>query len=441
MALPRDALRIGFPLHRFELDNGLRVVLALDPSAPVVSLAVNYDVGFRSEPEGRTGFAHLFEHLTFEGTTNLPKLEHARLVEGSGGRFSASTRPDYTTYTSTLPSNALELGLFLEADRMAGPRITEENVRRQVAVVKEEIRQTVFNRPYGGFPWIPLPAVLFDTFPNAHNGYGGFTDLDSTTLDEVEDFYERYYCPGNATLVAAGDLRPDEAMGMIERHFGEIPARPAPERPSFAEPVPTVERRATHRDRFAPRPAVALGYRVPDPVAEPAGLAAAMVACAVLVQGDASRLHQRLVNRDRLADRVSGHVGAFDALDNRDPTYVQFVAYFQDAAMLDEVLAAVDDEMLGLAEGVPDEELERAVASLASGYLARLDTMGSRAGLLAVFDQQRADAGLVGEATGLLADVCAADVAAVARTYWQPHQRAVLVLEPEPARGMGTDGR
>ncbi len=147
-----------YPVERFTLDNGLRVVLTPDRSAPVVGVAVVYDVGIRSEPEGRTGFAHLFEHLMFQGSENLEKLAHFRHVQGAGGSFNGSTHLDYTDYFEVLPSGALERALFLEADRMRGPRLTEENLRNQVDVVKEEIRVNVLNRPYGGFPWLKLPA-------------------------------------------------------------------------------------------------------------------------------------------------------------------------------------------------------------------------------------------------------------------------------------------
>src|SRR5918994_4653728 len=163
-----------YPVERFTLANGLRVVVAPDPSAPVVGVAVVYDVGIRSEPQGRTGFAHLFEHLMFQGSENLEKLAHFRYVQASGGVFNGSTHLDYTDYYETLPSNALERALFLEADRMRGPRLTEENLRNQVDVVKEEIRVNVLNRPYGGFPWLQLPQIAFESFANTHDGYGSF---------------------------------------------------------------------------------------------------------------------------------------------------------------------------------------------------------------------------------------------------------------------------
>jgi predicted Zn-dependent peptidase len=243
-------------VERLTLPNGLRVVLAPDRSAPVVGVAVVYDVGIRSEPEGRTGFAHLFEHLMFQGSASLEKLAHFRHVQGAGGTFNGSTHLDYTDYYEMLPSNALERALFLEADRMRGPRLTEENLRNQVDVVKEEIRVNVLNRPYGGFPWLKLPPVLFETFPNAHDGYGSFDDLQAATVADAAEFFERYYAVGNAVLAVVGDLDVARATELVERHFGDVPARPAPPRPDFAEPDITVERRQSYVDRLRCSPTV-----------------------------------------------------------------------------------------------------------------------------------------------------------------------------------------
>src|SRR3954464_4093488 len=208
-------------VERTRLRNGLRVVLLPESSAPVVGVAVSYDVGIRSEPEGRTGFAHLFEHLMFQGSESLEKLAHFRHVQGAGGTFNGSTHLDYTDYFEALPGNALERALFLEADRMRGPRLTEENLRNQVDVVKEEIRVNVLNRPYGGFPWLRLPPVMFETFANAHDGYGSFGDLDHATVADAEEFFDKYYASGNAVLTVAGDFDVAEATVLIERHFGD----------------------------------------------------------------------------------------------------------------------------------------------------------------------------------------------------------------------------
>ena len=169
-------------VERAVLPNGLRVVVMPGAAVPLVGVAVVYNVGFRSEPEGRTGFAHLFEHMMFQGSAHVAKMEHIRLVESAGGLMNGHTLPDLTAYYEALPSSALELALFLEADRMASLAVSEENLRNQVDVVKEEIKVNVLNRPYGGFPWIPLPALAFDSYPNAHNGYGDFSHLEQATV-------------------------------------------------------------------------------------------------------------------------------------------------------------------------------------------------------------------------------------------------------------------
>ena len=187
--------------HHFEravLDNGLKVLVVPSRADNLVGVSVVYNVGFRSEPEGRTGFAHLFEHMMFQGSAHVGKVEHIRLVESAGGVMNGHTRADLTAYYEAMPPSALELALFLEADRMASLAITEENLRNQVDVVKEEILVNVVNRPYGGFPWISLPALAFDSYPNSHNGYGDFSHLEQATVEDSEDFYRTYYVPSNA---------------------------------------------------------------------------------------------------------------------------------------------------------------------------------------------------------------------------------------------------
>ncbi|MBE7188156.1 pitrilysin family protein [Jatrophihabitans endophyticus] len=417
----------SFDLVHHTLDNGLRVVVAPDRSAPVVGVAVLYDVGIRSEPEGRTGFAHLFEHLMFQGSANLEKLEHFSYVQGSGGTLNGSTHFDYTNYFEALPSNALERALFLEADRMRSPRITPENLANQLEVVKNEIRVNVLNRPYGGFPWIHLPAVLFDEFANSHNGYGGFEDLESATVDDAADFFERYYAPANAVLSVAGDLDVDETLAMIDAHFGGIAKRKAPKRPSFAEPPLSAERRASIDDAHAPSPAVAIGYRVSDPVGELQDLLALVLLCEVLTDGDASRLQRRLVHRDHLVTDVSAYVGEFgDPFDERDPTTLTISAFYPDAGSLDAVLDAVADELEIIATGgLRAAELDRVRTRLVSSLLRDMDAVVTRVLEFAKFELVHGRAELIAELPGRLAAVTPDDVAAAAATL-RPDRRAVL---------------
>jgi len=418
-----------FDLTHHTLANGLRVVVAPDRSAPVVGVAVLYDVGFRSEPEGRTGFAHLFEHLMFQGSANLEKLEHFRYVQSSGGTFNGSTHFDYTDYFEQLPSNALERGLFLEADRMLSPRITEENLANQLEVVKNEIRVNVMNRPYGGFPWIYLPGVLFDTFANSHNGYGGFEDLESATVEDASAFFETYYAPANAVLAVGGDLDVDSTIALVEKHFAGIRKRPKPKRPSFAEKFPTAERRAQHDDPHAPIPAVAIGYRVGDPVNDLEGHLATLLLAEVLSDGDASRLQRRLVQQDHLVTDVSAYLGEFgDPFDERDPSTLTVTAHYPDARTLEAILSAVDDEIGRIAtDGLEPGELDRVRTRLISVLYRQLDSVLNRTLEFAKFELIFGRAELLTELPARLSAV-SEDAVRAAAAALKPERRAVLEL-------------
>ena len=413
------------------MPNGLRVVLAPDRSAPVVGVAVVYDVGIRSEPAGRTGFAHLFEHLMFQGSENLEKLAHFRHVQGSGGTFNGSTHLDYTDYFEMLPSNALERALFLEADRMRGPRLTEENLRNQVDVVKEEIRVNVLNRPYGGFPWLKLPPVMFDTFPNAHDGYGSFDDLESATVPDAADFFAKYYAAGNAVLAVAGDLDVEQAVKLVERHFGDVPARPAPQRPDFTEPDIAGERTEAYTDQLAPLPAFAAAWRVPDPIGDFSAYLPYVVLAEVLTDGDASRLVQRLVLTDRSVTTIGGYVSFMgEPFDVRDPTALLLQAHLPPGGSVSAVLAAIGEECDRLAQdGLAEGELARTVARMSTHLLRDADTVLSRALHYAVLEQQRGDAALAGELPRLLTDVTEEQVRAAAAAL-VPSRRAVVEVVP-----------
>jgi zinc protease len=417
-------------LNRFTLSNGLRVVLSPDPSAPVVGVSVHYDVGFRSEPEGRTGFAHLFEHLMFQGSESLEKLAHFRHVQSSGGTFNGSTHPDYTDYYQVLPSAALERALFLEADRMRAPKITEENLRNQIDVVKEEIRLNVLNRPYGGFPCILLPPVLFETFPNAHNGYGDFTDLENATVEDCAAFFDTFYAPGNAVLTVAGDFDPARARELVDEHFGDVPARPVPPRPSFSEPPPQGEKRAEHTDPHAPMPAFAIGYRVPDPVAELDSYLAYLVLAGVLTDGDSSRLQQRLVHREALVVDVGAGCGLFGPLEARDPDTFSITAIHSPEVSRDRVLSAIDEELERLAEQPPsDEELQKVKARWVATMHREHDRLTSRTLGLGSAELLFGRAELIYELPERIAAVTTDEVAAAAKAL-RPESRAVLIVNP-----------
>jgi predicted Zn-dependent peptidase len=420
----------GFTLERARLANGLRVVVLPDRSSPVVAVAVYYDVGMRSEPEGRTGFAHLFEHLMFQGSANLGKTEHFTYVQGSGGILNGSTHVDYTNYFEVLPSRATELALFLEADRMRSVALTQENLENQVAVVQNEIRVNVQNRPYGGFPWLSMPPVLFDTFPNNHDGYGSFVDLEAATLQDAQSFFDRYYAPANAVLTVSGDVDPDQVMRWVEEQFGDIPGREVAPPPPFGEPALTEQRWGVVDDPLAPAPAVALAWRVPDPADLPSYLPHVVLA-EVLTDGDAARLQQRLLLKDRIATSVGGYIGVMgDPLDARDPTPLMVEVHHAPDVPVATVLTALDEEVERLAQdGCDPGEVERTVARMTARYLRDIDPVLGRATHAAVFEQQRDRAELLNEVPALLAEVTAEQVLAAARTLRQDN-RAVLELRP-----------
>lgn len=440
--------KTNFQIERTTLDNGLRVVVSPDRSSPTITVVVAYDVGFRSEPEGRTGFAHLFEHLMFQGSANLPKGEHDRLIEGNGGAINGFTRYDTTVYYEALPSNALEVALFCEADRMFEIALTEENLKNQVDVVKEEIRVNVHNRAYGGFPWLHLPAIMFDTFPNAHDGYGSFVDLEAATVDDAAAFFERYYSPGNAVLAIGGDVDPGEALAQAESFFARVPARDVPSLDDFSEPVPSKERRGRQVDPNAPVPAIALGYRVPHAFERFEDFLASVLLASVLGDGSASRLYERLVKKERAASHIGSYVSTFNGwLTTRDPMMFETVAYIPDISGADRAVSLIDEEVERVSTDLDDDELGRVKAGLVSDFLAESDQLTERVVNIAILEQQRSRAELINEIPDLLANVTAERVSAVAKEWLKPNARARLdwipasAVAPKAAKLSATKGK
>lgn len=426
--------RADYPAVRTTLANGLRVVLAPEAGSGVVGIAVHVDVGFRSEPPGRTGFAHLFEHLMFQGSESLAKLEHFRVVQSSGGTFNGSTHFDYTEYHELLPAGALERGLFLEADRLRAPALTAGNLANQVDVVSEEIRLNVLGRPYGGFPWIHLPPVLFDTFANSHNGYGDFADLRAATVEDCADFFERYYCPANIVLTVCGDIDVDDAARLVERHFGDIAARPAPIRPDFYEPEPTARRAADHHDPLAPTPAVAVGWRIPDPVADLTGYLAHVLLGGILADGESSPIQSELVNRRALATSAWAGPGLMGPLDSRDPdVFVLGAVHPSGVASQDVVDAAT--EIIGrfADDGADADRIRSAQARFCANLFAECDSVMARTRNLGLFELLHGRADLLGELPAIVGSLDGADIAAAAASL-DPQRCAVLRVVPGSER-------
>ena len=298
-------------------------------------------------------------------------------------------------------------------------------------MVKEEIRVNVMNRPYGGFPWLVLPGVMFDTFPNAHNGYGSFVDLEGATIEDAAGFFQRYYAPSNAVLAVGGDFDPDDALELVRTHFARVKRRARPKRPSFAEPTITTERRATTTDQHAPMPAVAVGYRVPDPTGLPALFLGMVLLAEVLSDGDASRLTRRLVLADGLATDVSAYLGEFgDPFDERDPSVMTIRANYPHRDSLPAILAALDEELERIViDGLAAGELDRFRTRLVTTWLRELDSVLNRTLAFAKFELIHGSAEIALDVPRRLAEITDDDVRRAAATL-RPETRTVLELIP-----------
>jgi zinc protease len=425
--------KLHIPVEHTTLANGLRVVASPDHSAPFVTVGVYYQIGFRLEPRGRSGFAHLFEHMMFQGSENAGKMEHIRLINSSGGLLNGTTNYDVTNYFESVPSNALERVLWLEADRMRALKVDDENLRNQRDVVKEEVRVNVMNQPYGGFPWLDLPPVAFRNWPNAHNFYGDFADLDAATLADVQQFFRTYYAPNNAVLLMIGDLEPAEAFSLAKRHFENIPAGPPPPRADVSEPPQIEERHGEVPEPFGPLAAIAIGYTMPPRGAK--DWYAAAVLDRVLHGGRAGRVHHQLVLEKQIAVEAGGGAELFDT---NGPTQMVTRIFpkpeFEPAA----AIAAFDEVIREISEhGVTEDELAAVKVKIRSDYYSMLEGgMGSympRFGLmhyLASFTLFDGDPDRVNTVLDQFQAVTSAEVQAVARKLLVPQNRAVLVRKP-----------
>jgi zinc protease len=231
LSVAAQGAEVQIPVTYYRLPNGLKVVISESRVAPVATVAVYYGVGFRVEPKGRTGFAHLFEHMMFQGSANVKKMEHAKHVEAGGGTLNGSTRLDLTNYYQTLPAESAETALWLEADRMRSLDVSEENLKNQQNVVSEEVRDNVLNQPYAMFEWLDLWQNANQNWFNAHNFYGDLTEISNAKIDDVREFFRTYYAPNNAVLVVAGDVDVAAPRAAIEKYFADIPQQSVPEPP------------------------------------------------------------------------------------------------------------------------------------------------------------------------------------------------------------------
>lgn len=428
-ALAAQADHWDVPVAVKKLDNGLTVVVSEDRSAPVVGVSVVYHVGMRLEPRNRTGFAHLFEHLMFEGSPNAKEGVFDRVITGGGGNNNGSTRPDFTNYIETAPVSALEPILWLEADRMKTLDFNPATLKNQQDVVKEEIRNNVKNKPYGGFMWIDINQQAFQKWENNHDGYGSFEDLESASLDDVRAFHRDYYGPNNAVIAIAGDVTPAQGFALAQKYFGSIPARTTPKAPDFAEGLNTQEKRITQSDALAQVPAIAAGWKMPPRGS--ADQAPMAVLGTLLAGGDASRLYLGLVKGRELALNVDSLYGLTDPWQYNGPTLFTVFALYKPTTNADAVLGAIDQEIAKVAnDGVDQATLARVKTKMLADWYDGLEMFIDRADSLAKLQTVWGDAKVANEIPTWISKVTSGDLQRVAKTYLTDANRTVIDRKP-----------
>ena len=334
--------KINLPITYSRLANGLRIIISQDKSAPIATVAVFYKVGFRSENKGRTGFAHLFEHLMFQGTKNIPKDKFIRLIEETGGIVNGTTQPDFTNYFETLPAHSVDLALWIEFERMMNPQISNLELKNQRDVVKNEIKVNVLNRPYGGFPWIDMSEKAFKNWHNYHNGYGDMNDLNSASLSDVKDFYNDYYNPSNAAIVVIGDIDAEQTLKKVESLFSQIPKKDLPTHFDLNEPVQKKEQLHYKTDLLAPKPAMCIAYHMPKRMTD--DFFAFGLLDQMLIQGEDSFLRKILVRDTGLTDEIFGGI-SFEGnmFTSTDPMLWHFSLIYDEIASSKKIIKIVDD--------------------------------------------------------------------------------------------------
>ncbi len=425
-----------------KLSNGLVVVVSEDHSAPTFGICISYRIGFRLEPPGRSGFAHLFEHMMFEGTPDAPKGTFDRVIEGGGGYNNADTRYDFTEYIDSAPVSALEPVLWLEADRLKSLDFAPEHLENQRKVVEEEVRVNVLNQPYGLFFAIDLPGKAYDKFPNAHNFYGDFKDLDAAKIQDVEAFFNHYYAPNNAVMAITGDVNPDDVFAKVEKYFGGIAPRQVPPKPDLTEVPQTAERRFTQQDKLARVPAIAIGYRMPPRHSHDAVVGA--LVGELLHNGQASVLYQALVKEKKVALDVSGGVNFVfgNPFEYDGPTLLTSFVVYPPNLKDDDVLAAYDAALNDLAaKGPSPEALARISAKMQSDWYSNMEVPVDRASLLSHATLLDGTPERVNEIPNELAHVTAAEVRSFVQTYLVKTNRTIINRVPAQAAGSDKGGR
>jgi predicted Zn-dependent peptidase len=414
------------PLEEFTLANGLRVVLSPDRAIPVVSVAVYYDVGSRNEKEGRTGFAHLFEHMMFQGSENVPKAAHFQYIFNAGGTMNGTTSTERTNYFQTLPSNYLPLVFWLESDRMRSLKVTQENLDNQRNAVQEEKRLRYDNQPYVN-AFLRMNELIFTNPANAHSTIGSMEDLDAATIDDVQEFFRIYYAPNNAVMTVVGDFDNDEARALIEKYFANIPAQPVPPPVDVSEPDEVAHREETFHDALAPAPAFVLGWKVPE--RRTPEFYALSLAGTLLFEGDSSRLYQKLVKGDESVVSIEGGID-----ERRGPSALYIFALPKPGEEVSKIRAQIFDEIKRIAADGPSEaEMEKLRNSLCNDAVRGRQSTMYRAQRLAEFALYDSNPHLIDSELDHYLDVSAEDIRQAASRYMEGPNRVVLDIVPAAA--------
>ncbi len=433
---PADGLSV--PVTYYRLPNGLRVVLSPEKSAPLVTVAVYYNIGFRIEPRDRTGFAHLFEHLMFQGSKNLGKLEYIKLVESNGGVLNGSTRFDFTNYFAVVPSHKLETLLWAEADRMRGLDINEDNLKNQQGVVSNEVIVNVLNQPYGTFPWIDLPMAAFQNWYNSHNFYGELKDIEAATLGDAKTFFDKYYSPKNAVLVVVGDFDEPAAKQFVSKYFANITSETPDALPDISEPRQEAERTVSRTDKLANKPAVAFGYQMPKR-GTPEYFAMGLID-QIMLQGEDSLIYQEFVKKKGYTANVGGGINAYlgNMFNYNGPMLFGMDLIHDDKFSADEIKASLDEVVKQLqTKPVAQKDIDRAIVKVRSGLYDTLQQFGGfgRADLLAsfaLFDDRPQN---INQIEANFRKVTPALIQKTAKEYLRSTNRTVVIVKPETKGG------
>lgn len=427
---------VNVPFEKYKLSNGLRVILAPDNTVPIVTVYVIYGVGSRSEEKGRTGFAHLFEHMMFQGSANAPKGTHFKSVESNGGTLNGSTHMDYTDYFEILPSNKLAVALWLESDRMRSLAITKENLDNQKEAVKQERRLNFDNQPYATAVSDVFPMLAYRNWSSAHSIIGSFEDLNAATVDDVAKFFKTHYAPNNAVLTISGDIKPAEAKKLIQDYFGDIPSQPQPQTPDLAEPEQKEARWQTYKDPLARVPGSLVAY--PGPKRRSPDYYALVMLDVVLTGGESSRLYLNLVKGKKSLLGYETNLGFpfGNPQDYKDPGVWAGFLFYSPAFNGKQILSQFEAEIDKLKTTPVDaKELERARATFRVGRIRSLQSTTTRANLLAQYELLDGDPGLINTELEKFLAVTPQQIQEVARKYFPKDKQSVLEIVPAPAKG------